>query len=438
MRLIALVAALLVLACFAMTSACAQASDNESTTPAGFQRLIDGNFDNGSIGWNIYGYDVVNENHNTFLSGGWSDDNKIQLNRPFMATDFTLKARFRINDAGKNIRFGYRYYASMGQNGYFLNLIKTGQEEYIASLEKNFEGATYQLDSRSIYLDEVANGGWHQVVIDGRGASISVSVDDRTVCSVTDGQNPIQGGSILLTSDDHSSSDIDDVEIWAVPEDTYMPANVTNPDWSLAGITLLKLTNAADATYLFIDFFPAARISFDRNVFGYTLFGLELGNWGLAFTILADIVVIFAVLIGISELLWRLIKRVFKRMNRSVNRTVIKGKARIYRARAKSDREGEVAAAGAGPAKTISNDVFISYSGEDRKVADLICANLESKKIKCWMAPRDVPAGDNYQAAIIDAIDASSMMVLVFSANSNNSPHVIREITRAVSHGILL
>jgi hypothetical protein len=88
--------------------------------------------------------------------------------------------------------------------------------------------------------------------------------------------------------------------------------------------------------------------------------------------------------------------------------------------------------------KVVGTEIFISYSSEDKPVADAVCNNLESRGIRCWIAPRDILPGTNYQEAIIDAIDSSRIMVLIFSSHSNNSPHVIREITRAVSRGVVV
>jgi hypothetical protein len=84
------------------------------------------------------------------------------------------------------------------------------------------------------------------------------------------------------------------------------------------------------------------------------------------------------------------------------------------------------------------HDIFISYSHEDKSVADAICAALESVTIRCWIAPRDVLPGQNYPSAIIQAIEQCRLMVMVFSSKSNNSDHVIRELTKAVSKGIII
>jgi hypothetical protein len=86
----------------------------------------------------------------------------------------------------------------------------------------------------------------------------------------------------------------------------------------------------------------------------------------------------------------------------------------------------------------IPHDVFISYSHVDKPVADAICNTLEAKQIRCWMAPRDVLPGINYQEAIIDAINTTRIMVLVFSSHSNTSPHVIRELTKALTNEVVI
>jgi len=84
----------------------------------------------------------------------------------------------------------------------------------------------------------------------------------------------------------------------------------------------------------------------------------------------------------------------------------------------------------------VAHDVFVSYSAKDKAFADGLCATLENKRIRCWVAPRDVLPGRNYAEALIDALNHSRVMVLVFSSNSNDSPHVTIEVERAVNKGI--
>lgn len=84
----------------------------------------------------------------------------------------------------------------------------------------------------------------------------------------------------------------------------------------------------------------------------------------------------------------------------------------------------------------MTHDVFISYSSQDKTVADAVCAKLESRNIRCWIAPRDVPPGQPYAASLIKAINASRVVVLILSPDSNKSVHVLREVGEAVDNGV--
>ncbi len=83
-------------------------------------------------------------------------------------------------------------------------------------------------------------------------------------------------------------------------------------------------------------------------------------------------------------------------------------------------------------------EVFISHSSKDKKAADLICGYLEQKKIRCWIAPRDLQPGDKWAAGIISGLDQCQAMVLVFTMHSNVSSQVAREVERAASKGITI
>ncbi len=87
-------------------------------------------------------------------------------------------------------------------------------------------------------------------------------------------------------------------------------------------------------------------------------------------------------------------------------------------------------------AQQMAHDVFISYSSKDKLVADAACATLESNGVRCWIAPRDVLPGVPYAESLVNGLSNSRVMVLVFSANSNRSPQVLREVERAVSKGL--
>jgi len=84
----------------------------------------------------------------------------------------------------------------------------------------------------------------------------------------------------------------------------------------------------------------------------------------------------------------------------------------------------------------MAHDVFISYSSKDKQVADAICNKLESERIRCWIAPRDILPGKDWGEAIIDAIESSKVMLLVFSSHANQSVQIKREVERAVNKGV--
>jgi TIR domain len=79
--------------------------------------------------------------------------------------------------------------------------------------------------------------------------------------------------------------------------------------------------------------------------------------------------------------------------------------------------------------------VFICYSSKDQTVADAACASLEARGVRCWIAPRDIRPGQERGVALLDALRESSLMVLVFSSNANESREVLAEVERAVRQG---
>jgi hypothetical protein len=77
-------------------------------------------------------------------------------------------------------------------------------------------------------------------------------------------------------------------------------------------------------------------------------------------------------------------------------------------------------------------DVFVSYSQPDYGCAMELVNRVEAEGVNCWIAPRDIAPSADWAAEIIDAIANSRTMILVFSASSNESPQVRREVERAV------
>jgi hypothetical protein len=84
----------------------------------------------------------------------------------------------------------------------------------------------------------------------------------------------------------------------------------------------------------------------------------------------------------------------------------------------------------------MAHDVFISHSAADKPLADTVCAGLETRGLRCWIAPRDIPPGADRDVAVIDAITGARVMVLIFSASANRSRQIKREVERAVARGM--
>lgn len=81
-------------------------------------------------------------------------------------------------------------------------------------------------------------------------------------------------------------------------------------------------------------------------------------------------------------------------------------------------------------------DVFISHSSKDLELSEKICDYLQSQGINCWIDSRNV-AG-LYARSIMEGIEQSEMMVLVYSGRANSSAHVENEIDNAFCLGKMI
>jgi hypothetical protein len=60
-----------------------------------------------------------------------------------------------------------------------------------------------------------------------------------------------------------------------------------------------------------------------------------------------------------------------------------------------------------------------------------LCQALEGRGFRCWISARDILPGENFQSAIVKAIRGAKIMLLVFTANSNNSDEMNKELALA-------
>ena len=84
----------------------------------------------------------------------------------------------------------------------------------------------------------------------------------------------------------------------------------------------------------------------------------------------------------------------------------------------------------------MAHDVFICHSSDDRQIADAVCHALESRGIRCWIAPRDLPLGTDWAEGIVEGIEDCRIMVLVFSSHANASVDVRKEVGFAINEGL--
>ena len=82
--------------------------------------------------------------------------------------------------------------------------------------------------------------------------------------------------------------------------------------------------------------------------------------------------------------------------------------------------------------------IFITYSSKDQKVARTICTALENRGLACWISARNVKPGQNFQEQIVRAIRGAKVMVLVFTANANNSNEIKKELALASQNNLIV
>jgi hypothetical protein len=87
---------------------------------------------------------------------------------------------------------------------------------------------------------------------------------------------------------------------------------------------------------------------------------------------------------------------------------------------------------------SMSAPIFVSYASKDKEAALSLCHALENRGFRCWISSRDIGPGENFQVAIPRAIHAAEVMVLVFSAESNNSDEVKKELALAGQNRLIV
>ena len=73
-------------------------------------------------------------------------------------------------------------------------------------------------------------------------------------------------------------------------------------------------------------------------------------------------------------------------------------------------------------------DVFISHSSKDHDAVDEVASFLKKNGIKCFTDDTNLHAGGNFPKILAPAIRESSLVLLIFSSNSDISGDVFKEL----------
>jgi hypothetical protein len=74
---------------------------------------------------------------------------------------------------------------------------------------------------------------------------------------------------------------------------------------------------------------------------------------------------------------------------------------------------------------------FISYSSKDQRFAEQLHSDLQSRNVRCWFAPHDMPIGGEIRTEIEKAIHLQEKLLIVLSENSVESAWVKKEVETA-------
>jgi TIR domain len=80
-----------------------------------------------------------------------------------------------------------------------------------------------------------------------------------------------------------------------------------------------------------------------------------------------------------------------------------------------------------------ASHIFVCFSSKDEAVAREVVEFLEANGLKCWISLRDVAPGQNYQEAIVQAIEAAKGIVFLFSEHSSRSGEIKKELSIGAS-----
>lgn len=79
--------------------------------------------------------------------------------------------------------------------------------------------------------------------------------------------------------------------------------------------------------------------------------------------------------------------------------------------------------------------IFISYARKDKQVVAQYVESLRKQDFIVWQDVSNIPAGEQWHQALLDAIEAASVVVVFWSQAASHSRYVNEEIDHAIQHG---
>src|SRR4051794_16623370 len=80
------------------------------------------------------------------------------------------------------------------------------------------------------------------------------------------------------------------------------------------------------------------------------------------------------------------------------------------------------------PVRLSFDSAFMSHSSKDAALAQKIVQLLEAAGCRCWIAPRDIPPGSNFDEQIMLGLEKSEAVIVLLTAAANASERVHDEV----------
>ncbi|HAH09728.1 MAG TPA: hypothetical protein DCL54_13175 [Alphaproteobacteria bacterium] len=88
-------------------------------------------------------------------------------------------------------------------------------------------------------------------------------------------------------------------------------------------------------------------------------------------------------------------------------------------------------------ATSIRHQIFLSYHNQDKETAQLLLDACQKVGLSVWW-DQMIPPGDDWAKHIVENLERSDMLIILFSSQSNQSTHLARELALADSRKMIV